>query len=541
MSRERDATGVTGDPDPSARVRVRESKLRELRRSHRIAQLGRAALVGLFAGAAAGGFRMLVAAAERSSRAIAAHRDGLGILAWVAIPATTTLLGALAGWVTFRFAPETSGSGIPHVKAALLGVRRIRAWVVIAVKLAGGLLALAAGFSLGREGPTVQVGAATGKLVGSGLRAPRRSINTLVAAGAGAGLAGAFNAPLAGFLFVMEELRREMSPMTFGTAFIGSVCAVLVTRAATGPTPSFLLPEINMLAFDTLMPAAVIGVVSGFAGVLFNQGLLAVTSLSNRIPGPRWLPSAVVGAIAGVLLLSFPAITGVGHGLAEEILSGRLEARHVVLMASALFAGKFLLTLLSYGSGVPGGIFAPILVMGSCLGYLLGVLTNRFVPAAGLTPAIAATIGMAAFLTGSVRAPLTAVVLIVEMTNEYNLLFALLLGCFLAYVAAELLRSKPIYDALLERELGSLAHGRPDAPEVSQFEVLVEPDSLLAGRTLDDLGFPGGMRVTGIVRHGRDVVPHGGTRLEAGDLISIMVEERAASAVAQIVDAARGA
>jgi CIC family chloride channel protein len=524
----------------NAETPVRDERLRHLRRSHRLAQLGRAALVGLVAGAGAAGFRLMVAAAERTSHGLAARRDQLGVLAWLLIPAATACLGGLAGWVTLRFAPETSGSGIPHVKAALLGVRRIRAWRVTATKLAGGLLALTAGFSLGREGPTVQVGAATGKLVGQGLRAPRRSLNTLVAAGAGAGLAGAFNAPLAGFLFVMEELKREMSPMTYGTAFIGSVCAVLVTRAFSGQSPSFLLPESNVLPFDTLLPAALLGVTGGIAGVLFNHGLLRATSLRPRIPGPRWLPAAFTGAVAGVLLLTFPRITGVGHGLAGDILSGNLHARHLVLLALALFAGKFLLTILSYGTGVPGGIFAPMLVMGSCLGFAFGILGGRLFPTLGISPTVFATIGMAAFLTGSVRAPLTAVVLIVEMTNEYNLLFALLLGCFFAYATAELLRSEPIYEALLQRELRVVEEGRPDATGVSQFEVLVEPDSLLADRRLRDLDFPPGARVTAIARHGRDVIPHGETRLESGDLITVMIEERAAEAAARIVEGARG-
>lgn len=518
----------------------RDRTLRGLRRSHRLAQLGRAAVVGLVSGACAAGFRLLVNAAEDASHVLGERRGRLGLLAWLLIPAATTCLGGLAGWLTLRFAPETAGSGIPHVKAALLGVRRIRAWRVIATKLAGGLLALTAGFSLGREGPTVQVGAAAGKLVGRGLRAPRRSMNALVAAGAGAGLAGAFNAPLAGFLFVMEELKREMSPMTYGTAFIGSVCAVLVTRLFSGQLPSFLLPESNVLPFAALLPAALLGVAGGIAGVLFNHGLLQATALRPHIRGPRWLPAAFTGAVAGILLLTFPRITGVGRGLAADILSGHLQARHIVLLAMALFAGKFLLTVLSYGTGVPGGIFAPILVMGSCLGFAFGILSGRLLPTLGVSPTVFATIGMAAFLTGSVRAPLTAVVLIVEMTNEYNLLFALLFGCLFAYATAELLRSEPIYEALLKRDLKAVEVSRPDATEISHFEVLVEPDSLLAGRRLRDLDFPPGARITAIARHGHDLIPLGETRLEPGDLITVIIEARAAEAAARIVEAARG-
>jgi CIC family chloride channel protein len=274
--------------------------------------------------------------------------------------------------------------------------------------------------------------------------------------------------------------------------------------------------------------------------VLFNVGLLRSTAARTRLAGPNWLPAAVTGAVAGIALLLLPGITGVGHGLAEDILSGNLQARHVVLLTLALFVGKFVLTLLSYATGVPGGIFAPMLVMGSCLGYAFGSLSSGLFPHLSITPTVFATIGMAAFLTGSVRAPLTAVVLIVEMTNEYSLLFALLLGCFLAYATAELLHAEPIYDALLTRELKAVEGRRPDATEVSQFEVLVEPDSLLADRKLRDIGFPPGARVVAIARHGREVIPHGETRLEPGDLITVVIEQRAARAALRILESARG-
>lgn len=519
----------------------RDRLVRRLRREQRLAQLGRAALVGLAAGGTAALYRYLVVSAEDFASRLSNQREQFGLLGWIAIPLATGLLGALAAWLTLRFAPEAGGSGIPHTKAVLMGVREIRPLRLIAVKLGGGLLALAAGMSLGREGPTVQVGAATGKLVGQILRVPRRAVHALIASGAGAGLAAAFNAPLAGFLFVMEELKKEMSALTYGTALVGSVSAVLITRAFAGPRPSFLLPESRPLPFDALLPAVVLGVVGGVAGVLFNRGLLSASKRRAALPGPPWAAGAAVGIVAGVALLTFPRITGVGHRVAEDILSGHLEARHLATMALALFAGKFLLTVLSYGTGVPGGIFAPILVMGSCLGYAFGLVADRFFPAFGVVPTVFATIGMAAFLTGSVRAPLTGVVLIVEMTAEYNLLFALLLGCFAAHATAELLRGRPIYEALLERDLRTSGHRSEGAPEILVVEVLVETDSMLAGRRLKDLEFPPGTRVAAVTRGDRELVPEGNTRLQPGDLVTATIEDDAATASAWIHDAARGA
>lgn len=518
----------------------RDRLLRRLRREERLVQLGRAALVGLVAGVAAAVYRLLVVTAEDFAQGLSAHREQLGLTAWLAIPVVTGILGALAAWLTLRFAPEAGGSGIPHTKAVLMGVREIRPLRLIAVKLGGGLLALAAGMSLGREGPTVQVGAATGKLVGNMLRVPRRSVHALIASGAGAGLAAAFNAPLAGFLFVMEELKKEMSALTYGTAFIGSVSAVLITRAFAGPRPSFLLPESSPLPFDALLPAVILGVLGGAAGVLFNRGLLSVSRLRPSLRGPSWLAGAAVGVVAGVVLLTFPRITGVGHRLAEEILSGHLESRHLITMALALFAGKFLLTVLSYGTGVPGGIFAPILVLGACLGYAFGLAADRLFPQVGVVPTVFATIGMAALLTGSVRAPLTGVVLIVEMTAEYNLLFALLLGCFAAHATAELLRARPIYEALLERDLRSSGHRPQGAPEILVIEVLVETDSKLAGRRLKEVDFPPGTRVAAVARGSREIVPEGNTRLQPGDLITVTIEGDAAIASAWMHEAARG-
>jgi CIC family chloride channel protein len=436
----------------------------------------------------------------------------------------TAALGCAAAWSTGKYAPEAGGSGIPHIKAVLLHIRVIRPVKLILVKVGAGLLALGAGMSLGREGPTVQIGAAFGKLLGDILKVPKRSYGALIAAGSGAGLAAAFNAPLAGFLFVMEELKRDMSPVTYGTALLGSVCSVAVTRYLLGQAPSFQLSSPDVPPLSALVPIVFLGALAGLAGILFNRALLGVLNLRDKTKCPRWAAGLAVGALSGLLLVYFPEVSGGGHHLASELLAGQIQAKHMLMLALAVFAVKLAFTALSYGTGVPGGIFAPILVMGAFLGYAFGIVVHSVFPGMSFTEAGFATIGMAAMLSSSVRAPLTGVVLIVEMTAEYKLLYALLVGSFVSYALAELLGDEPIYEALLERDIHAVTEIHPDddLPEIIEF--LVETDSAMDGRRIKDLDVPEGALITSVVRQDRNLVPRGTTQLKAGDTVTAVLD-----------------
>jgi CIC family chloride channel protein len=495
----------------------KEERIEQHRHSRR-AQIGRAAVVGAIAGLCGVGFQLAVQRAEVFSLWIAGHYPAFVVITM------TGVIGSLAAWCTGRFAPEAGGSGIPHIKAVLLHVRILRPWHVIAVKLGAGLLALGAGFSLGREGPTVQIGAAVGKLVGDLFRIPKRSYGALIATGAGAGLAAAFNAPLAGFIFVMEELKREMSPLTYGTALVGSVCSVAATRFLLGQSPSFHIPTTHAPALVLLAPIALLGVIAGGAGVLFNRALLGALILRTRFHIPRWAAGLGVGVLSGLLLIYFPEVTGGGHEIASNLLAGQFSSPHLLALALAIFAGKLVFTALSYGTGVPGGIFAPILVMGAFLGFAYGIMAERIMPSVEFGPAGYATIGMASLLAASVRAPLTGVVLIVEMTAEYQLLYALLVGAFMAYATAELLGDEPVYEALLERDLKSSEPVGSEDMEPVFIDFLVEPDSHMDGSRIRELRIPEGALVTGIVRNRKHVVPRGGTQIRAGDMLTATIE-----------------
>lgn len=519
-----------GQIDPDVRPepfgpnrKAREKKRHELHRVSKRTHLVRAAMVGLTAGLLGVLYQVAVTRIETLNRTLAAEFSGHFLNQFLFVLATVAVGGTAAHLVGITV-PESGGSGIPHVKAALLHLRHIRAVPLLIAKFFGGLAALAAGMSLGREGPTIQMGASAGKLIGDLTGAPRRGKDTLIASGGGAGLAAAFNAPLAGFLFVMEELRREMSALTYGSALIASVFAVAITRLLLGEHSSFAIRGPGAPALSELPIVAILGIVAGLGGVLFNKGLMGALNLRSHFKIPKWIYGTVVGTISGCALLFVPEIAGSGHELASTLLSGTYRPEHLLFVLLAVFLGKLILTSISYGTGLPGGIFAPMLALGAVLGFAFGLVVQKIDPSSTFGPAGYATVGMAALLAGSVRAPLTGVVLIVEMTGEYNLLYSLLICAFAADIIAEAIKDEPIYEALMERDLrieGAEVH--PDKDPILM-ELLIEPDSAMDGRKVKDLRLPTGAILTTLVRGTRQIVPGGATTLRGGDSVTVLIE-----------------
>lgn len=458
---------------------------------------------------------------------------------WAILVASGFGIGCLVGLMV-RFAPESSGSGIPHVHAVLLHAREMRWWRLLPVKFIGGVLGVGlGGLSLGREGPTVQIGAAVGQAIGRTLRLGDRAVGQMISCGAGAGLAAAFNAPLAGFIFVIEELRREMSPLTYGGALIAAVCADIVTRGMLSDLPSFHIVLHSGLPLLALPAVAAIGVAAGALGVAFNRSLLIGLRGARGIRGvPAWMRPGLACAVAGLAVWWLPQIAGGGHGPAQALLAGELAAAPLAFLG-VLLAGKFLLTVVSYGSGAPGGIFAPMLLMGALLGVIVGRAWDGLFPSHGMEAEIGAVLGMAALFTACVRAPLTGIVLILEMTGGYQHLFPIAVACLTAYLVAESLRDTPVYEALLAEDLrrgGGAGSGAETGPREPIHLVLsVEFGSPLDGKTIREAGLPPGCLIVALERRGLDIVPTGSTRLHAGDHVSLIVPaERAADAMAVV-------
>lgn len=487
----------------------------------------RAALVGVFAGIAALLFRAALTGADVFRNGLIAWAHGMPLLGWV-FPVGFAVLGAaLSVAMTRRYAPEASGSGIPHLEAVLRRFRKLEWKRVLPVKFFGGLLAIGSGLALGREGPTVQMGGAVGDAVSRWLKVSEKERLTLISAGAAAGLSAAFNAPLSGLMFVLEEVRRDFHPVVFGAAFLAAAIADIIARIGLGQFSVFAVPSYPLPPLSSLPIFAVLGIAAGGLGVVFNRGLLTAVAAFRRVP-PRFVfpVVAATGGAAGLAGWFSPVMIGNGHALAEVALNGRMLLAAIPLF----FVVRFLLTVTSYGIGAPGGIFAPLLVLGAFIGLAVGQIAHHFSPDIAPIPAAFAVVGMAAYFTAIVRAPLTGIVLIIEMTENYSLMLPLLISCFCAYAIAELLKDVPVYEALLEEDLKRTGDAYHLAePTVAEFTI--EEGAPFDGRLVRSLGLPAGCIIVRCWDGRREWVPKANTRLEAHMRIMAVISPDAADAL----------
>lgn len=488
-------------------------------RTQRRRVLPRAALVGLVAGLVASLFRLALAGADSARNALIVWAHNFPAAGWV-FPVLFGAAGAAVSlWLVRTYAPEAKGSGIPHLKAVAYRFRVMDWRRLLPVKFVAGVLAIGSGLALGREGPTVQMGGASGDLIAAWLKAAPGERRTLIAAGAGAGLAAAFNAPLSGLTFVLEEVQRDFHPIVFAATFIACVVSDIVARALTSADPVFTVPDYAAQPLGTLPFFILLGVAAGFTGVLFSRGLIGVLNQFGRTrPNLRFAISALAGAAAGVCGWFYPFAVGGGQMLSETALAGKLLASSIPLW----FVLRYGLTILSYGTGTAGGIFAPMLALGALVGLGIGQAGHALAPQVVTQPAVFAVVGMAAYFTAVVRAPLTGILLIVEMTGSYAQMLPLLVACFCAYATAELLKALPIYEELLERDL-SAGDGSYSLKEPLVVDLTVEPGSPFDGQAVRHLGLPPGCVLVRVVSEGRETVPTAATRLRAYSKITAVI------------------
>jgi len=410
------------------------------------------ALLSFLAGAAAGlvgaVFRLSLDRADRWRDALIgwAHAENfVGLLLVIAICAAAT---GIAAWLVHRYSPQASGSGIPHVEAVLSGERPQAPYRLIPVKFVGGVLAIGSGLALGREGPSVQMGASTAHLIGKVFRRHEDDCKVLLAAGAGAGLATAFNAPIAGAVFVLEELVRRFDTRITIATLGASTGAIAVARVFLGDAPDFHVDTMPYPSFGTVPVHLALGLVAGCLGVVYNRvivGTLVAVDRRHRLPVD--LRAALIGAGVGLMAWFAPGVVGGGDTITQRTLSGAETG----VMLSGVFLLRFGLGPLSYAAGTPGGLFAPILVLGSQSGLLFGIICHRWFPAVAPHPTTLGIVGMAAFFTAVVRAPVTGIILVTEMTASFTLLLPMLGACFAAMLIPNLLGNAPIYDSLPRR------------------------------------------------------------------------------------------
>jgi chloride channel protein, CIC family len=432
------------DPEPTLTVDP-------ARRQGSLLVLGLLALVaGAGAGLIGAIFRLSLEEADRFRNTLIFRIHDHERIGFLLVTVGAAAAVAFAAWLVRRFAPYASGSGIPHVEAALNEELPPAPPGLIAVKFFGGLLAIGSGLALGREGPSVQMGAVIAHYVGkrAGRSWPDRRV--LLAAGAGAGLAVAFNAPIAGAIFVLEELVARFDTRIAIAALGASTTAILIARLFLGDAPDFQVATVAYPAATTWPLFVALGASAGVAATLYNRTLLGAISVAKRLGHrPVELQAAVIGAAVGALAWFAPGLVGGGDQITQRVLSG--EA--ILTVIPMAFLLRFGLGAVSYAAATPGGLFAPMLVLGAQLGLVFGAICRIAFPELGIDPEAFAVVGMAAFFTGVVQAPVTGMVLVVEMTAAFTTLLPMLGACFAAILVANLLHSAPIYESLRVRPL----------------------------------------------------------------------------------------
>lgn len=402
-------------------------------------------VAGLFAGGAAVLYRLCLSfASDVLGRVVAVLPGSVpAALLWFAALAVLAFLVSLL----LRFEPLIGGSGIPQVEKEVEGRIRSRWLRVLVCKFAGGFLCLLGGLSLGREGPSIQLGAMAGKGLSRLLRRSGEDERMLLSCGASAGLAAAFHAPAAGVLFCLEEVHQSFSPRLLVPLMTAVLSADLVSTGVFGVEPVFrFAPQADFTPalYLLILP---LGVLLGLLGAVYNTATMGAVRLLQRRSGlPVFARLLLPFLAAGVLALCAPSLLGSGHELVEEAAAGDF----VLLTLVLLLLGKFLFSLLSFSSGAPGGIFFPLLVLGALIGCSFGLAAVRLF---GLDPSFVAAfllLGMAGNFAAIVRAPFTGAILLFEMTGSLHCLLPLLAVSLIASVTASALRVPPIYDSLKE-------------------------------------------------------------------------------------------
>ncbi|MGF6989569.1 H+/Cl- antiporter ClcA [Lachnospiraceae bacterium PM6-15] len=483
--------------------------------------VGEGVLVGAIAGMVVTLYRLALEYADEL-RGFVIHQakghPGTMALWFVILAALATLV-----YLLLKFEPLIGGSGIPQLEGEITGALEQSWWRVVLAKFAGGLLSMFGGLALGREGPSIQLGAMMGKGTGTILKSSQSRKRFLMTCGASAGLSAAFHAPLAGVLFSLEEVHKNFSVSLLIGVMSSSLTADFLTSLILGEKVVFQIPLTRMISYHEYGYILLLGIVLGVAGAFYNWFTLKCQDFYQRL---SFLPGVVKVmlpfALAGVLAFTMPQLLGSGHGLIDALTSKEMALTAMV----GILLGRFIFSGLSFGAGVPGGIFFPLLVIG---GFIGGVFAKSASLTLGLDPIYLnnfVVLAMAGYFAAIVRAPLTGIILLFEMTGSLGQMLSLSVVSIVAYVVATLLGSEPIYESLLERLLHKRSKEnaqvtvKPGEKVISIYAV--EADSFLDGATIKDILWPENTLVVSVQRGNNDIIPSGDTLLVVGDQLMVM-------------------
>ncbi|MBC6002471.1 ClC family H(+)/Cl(-) exchange transporter [Paeniclostridium sp. NSJ-45] len=425
--------------------------------------------------------------------------------------------------------PMIGGSGIPQVEGILMQKLKGNWFGILINKFVGGLIALGAGLSLGREGPSVQMGASIGEGFAKIFKRVSVEEKYLITSGASAGLAAAFNAPISGVMFALEEVHKNFSPLVLLSVMSSALMSDFVTKNILGIGKSLSFVGVKPMDLKYYWLLIILGIAVGISGVIFNSGILKTQSMFKKSKLSTEIKVIIPFLITGFIGLTAPILLGGGHELIMSLGNDSITLKMLLLF---LFV-KFIFTFVCFGSGVPGGIFFPLLVLGSLIGNIFGIVaTNVFdIPSMYILNFI--ILAMAGHFASIVKAPITGIILICEMTGSFDHLLALAIVCVVSYITSDLLKSEPIYESLLHRWIEKDSHKfTPSQVRKSLMEVVVQLGCEIDHKQIKDITWPENCLIVSITRGGKEIIPRGNTTLIGGDYLTIMAnEENAACAL----------
>ena len=454
------------------------------------------------------------------------------------------------------YEPDISGSGIPQIEGELKGLEDQNWRKVFVAKFAGCVLAIGGGLALGREGPSIQLGGMIGKGFARRKKALLTEERMLMSCGAGAGLAAAFGAPLAGVLFALEELHKNFSAEVLVSTMAASAVADYIAVNIIGLKPVFDFDVEHRIPLRLYWAVILLGIILGILGVLYNKLLDKMQDFFDRFDS-KFISIGIMLMISFLMMFIYPTVLGSGNDLVEVISKGKFALGALAIL---LFAKLFFSTG-SFGTGTPGGIFLPLLVIGAITGGLYSTFLSNVFGIEEYYIKGFVIIAMAGFFSAIVRAPITGVILITEMTGNFMTLLSLVATSLAAYVVADLLGGEPVYDQLMHRRQRRKAENGNNIPDhdyltdvyskadkkyikkrisIRERKVVIDSSvhfgSVMDGRKVMELGLPEGSLIVSVMRDGKEIIPHGSTVLNGGDDLEILCRLRDIATTEAVLD-----
>ena len=473
-------------------------------------------MVGIFAGLMVCLYRYLLNGSEHILR------DYLGmihgnvlyiILFFIALAVMGLLIDRLTKWEV-----DSAGSGIPQIYAEVKGHMEANWAKVLFSKITAGVLTALGGLSLGPEGPSVQIGGMAGKGIARLFKGSKTDELRLILVGSAVGITAAFNAPLAGVIFVFEEINHGFDKTLVFIALVSAIVSDFISKMIFGQSTILSFPIYN-IPLESYWILVILGILIGLLGYVYNVGMIKSSEFVSNLKIPSWLKFVLVFMVSGVVALTVPEISDGGHFM-MDMLDLAMPSLGVLVLLLVL---KYLFSMFSFSSGAPGGIFLPILVLGAYIGAVFGTVV---VPAFGLEHDLIyrfIVISMAGFFAATVRSPITGVVLLAEMSGSTESLVAMIIVSLIAYVIPTLLGNEPIYESLYDRLL--LTKNREFVKKPSKHvlsEYVVPLDCNYINFKIKDIPFPKNAIVVSVIRNGKYVIPTEDFRIMYSDQVNIL-------------------